>query len=1029
MNVRPALGWLIAPPLLVACLSASAAPPSIAGCRVFPSNNAWNMRVDGLQVHPQSAAWVSTIGSSTKLHPDFGPPAIDGPIGIPFVSVPGSQPFVPIVFDVDDESDPGPYPIPPDAPIEGGSDSSGDRHVLVVDAGNCHLYETDASYPQLDGSWQAYSGAVFDLGSNALRPDTWTSADAAGLPILLGLVRYSEVAAGEMNHAVRFTASATAKSHIWPARHDASSNTGTQFPPMGARFRLKAGVDISGFPQTDQVILKALKKYGMILADNGSSWYISGDSDNGWDDTILHALTTLHGSDFEAVDTTPMMVSVDSGESFRTPPPVSLRLVASGLASPTEIANAGDGSDRLFLVEKGGTIRILNNGGILATPFLSIASLVSTSSERGLLGLAFDPKFKTNRRFFVYYSRASDGAEQLSSFLVSAGDPNVADAASESPILTIPHPGFDNHNGGKLAFGPDGYLYIGVGDGGSGNDPPNNAQTLSVLLGKLLRIDVSGASGYTVPASNPFVGVGGTLPEIWAYGLRNPWRFSFDRRAGDLYIGDVGQGATEEVDFQPAGIAGGRNYGWRVFEGTGCNIPATGCSLPNHTPPVLQYHHDASGGIAITGGYVYRGRKSSALDGFYVYGDYGSNRIWAAVRSASGSAWGNFVIVEPPGVLNGISTFGEDEAGNLYVASINDGNIYAIDAPGPAAPGQGSQFDFDSNGKSDLLWANADGRAAIWLMNGIAPSATAEIIGAGTGWSVAQVADFNADGKSDLVWQHTDGRIAIYLMNGTTPSATQQILNAGGGWSVTHTPDLNGDGKADLLFQNTDGSVAVWTMNGTTMTGGTTLLGPGTGWSVTRTADFDGDGMDDILWTHTDGRVAIWLMNGTSVKSTGQILNAGTGWSVSHTADLDGDGKADIVWQHTDGSIAVWLMNGTAMASGSGILGAGTGWSVTRTADFDGDGRADLFFQHTDGRAAIWLMNGLTATTQTQILNAGGGWSAQRTVDLNGDGKADIVWQNTDGSVAVWLMNGTTMTSGSGILGTGTGWSVSAVNP
>ncbi len=340
----------------------------------------------------------------------------------------------------------------------------------------------------------------------------------------------------------------------------------------------------------------------------------------------------------------------------------------------------------------------------------------------------------------------------------------------------------------------------------------------------------------------------------------------------------------------------------------------------------------------------------------------------------------------------------------------------------------GVNGDFDDSGKSDLLWANADGRAAIWLMNGIAPSATAEIIGAGTGWSVAQVADFNADGKSDLVWQHTDGRIAIYLMNGTTPSATQQILNAGGGWSVTHTPDLNGDGKADLLFQNTDGSVAVWTMNGTTMTGGTTLLGPGTGWSVTRTADFDGDGMDDILWTHTDGRVAIWLMNGTSVKSTGQILNAGTGWSVSHTADLDGDGKADIVWQHTDGSIAVWLMNGTAMASGSGILGAGTGWSVTRTADFDGDGRADLFFQHTDGRAAIWLMNGLTATTQTQILNAGGGWSAQRTVDLNGDGKADIVWQNTDGSVAVWLMNGTTMTSGSGILGTGTGWSVSAVS-
>ncbi len=335
-------------------------------------------------------------------------------------------------------------------------------------------------------------------------------------------------------------------------------------------------------------------------------------------------------------------------------------------------------------------------------------------------------------------------------------------------------------------------------------------------------------------------------------------------------------------------------------------------------------------------------------------------------------------------------------------------------------------LDYDGDTKGDLLWANTDGRAAIWLMNGVSPASTAEIIGAGTGWSVVQVADFNGDGKSDLVWQHTDGRVAIYLMNGTAPSSTQQLLNAGP-WSVVQTPDLNGDGKADLLFQNTDGSAAAWTMNGTTVTGGATLMGPGTGWSVIKVADFDGDGNDDLLWKHTDGRHAIWLMNGLAVKQSTQILNAGN-WTAVQVADLDGDGKADIVWQNTDGSVAAWLMNGTAMASGTGILGAGTGWSVVKTGDFDGDGRADLVFQHTDGRAAIYLMNGLTPTTTTQILNAGGGWSAERILDLNGDGKSDIVWQNADGRVAVWLMNGTTMTGGSGILGTGTGWSVSAVS-
>ncbi len=289
---------------------------TIAGCPVFPSSNVWNTPIDGLPVHPNSAAWVATIGANKSLVTDFGSGTYQGePIGIPFVVVPGSQPKVPISFQYADESDPGPYPIPPNAPIEGGSQSTGDRHVLVIDRDNCVLYEVYSAYPQSDGSWQAGSGAIFPLNSNKLRPETWTSADAAGLPIFAGLVRYDEVAAGEIRHAIRFTVPETQRAYLWPARHFASSLTGAQYPPMGARFRLKASVDISGFSPTNQVILRALKKYGMLLADNGSSWYISGAPDDHWNNDDLHTLRNLQGSDFEAVDESSFVVDPNSGET------------------------------------------------------------------------------------------------------------------------------------------------------------------------------------------------------------------------------------------------------------------------------------------------------------------------------------------------------------------------------------------------------------------------------------------------------------------------------------------------------------------------------------------------------------------------------------------------------------------------------------------------------------------------------------------------------------------------------------------
>lgn len=308
-----------------------AASSSLEGCPVLPADNIWNTPIDTLPVAAFSNEFIASMGAATSLHPDFGQPYLDGgqlmPIGIPYTVVSGSQPKVPIDFDYADESDPGPYPIPPDAPIEGvpdwDPDYDGDRHILVLDRDSCLLYETFYTWPNGDGSWSAGSGAIFDLTSNALRPDGWTSADAAGLPILPGLVRYDEVAAGAVNHALRFTVANTRSIYVWPARHAASSLTGQQYPPLGQRFRLKANVDISGFPQQMQVILRAMKKYGLILADNGSNWYISGTADGRWDNDMLVAgFSQLKGSDFEAVDVSSLMVNPDSGQAKQSVPPV-----------------------------------------------------------------------------------------------------------------------------------------------------------------------------------------------------------------------------------------------------------------------------------------------------------------------------------------------------------------------------------------------------------------------------------------------------------------------------------------------------------------------------------------------------------------------------------------------------------------------------------------------------------------------------------------------------------------------------------
>jgi hypothetical protein len=285
--------------------------------RLFPADNVWNVPIVDLPLDPNSAAYVDAIGADEGLHPDFGSGLYEGvPIGIPYAAVSGSEPMVEVSFDYADESDPGPYPIPEDAPIEGGPDGEGDRHVLLLNRAECTLYELFDARPQADGSWTAGSGAIFDLSSNELRPAGWTSADAAGLPILPGLVRYDEVTAGEIAHALRFTAPRTQMAYLWPARHYASDDTDPDLPPMGQRFRLRADFDLADFSPTNQVILTALQTYGMFLADNGSAWFLSGVPDDRWDNDDLRALRdVVRGADFEAVDQSSLMVDEDSGEA------------------------------------------------------------------------------------------------------------------------------------------------------------------------------------------------------------------------------------------------------------------------------------------------------------------------------------------------------------------------------------------------------------------------------------------------------------------------------------------------------------------------------------------------------------------------------------------------------------------------------------------------------------------------------------------------------------------------------------------
>ncbi len=385
-------------------------------------------------------------------------------------------------------------------------------------------------------------------------------------------------------------------------------------------------------------------------------------------------------------------------------PNIQLQPVTTGLSSPLLATNAHDSSNRLFIIERGGKIKVLQPDATTTTDFLDITTKVLSGGEQGLLGLAFHPKYKTNRKFYVNYTRQNDGATVVSEFQVSASNRNVADT-TERILLTIAQP-FSNHNGGMIEFGPDGFLYIGMGDGGSGNDPGNRAQNVNELLGKMLRIDVDrteGALQYAIPADNPFAGATAGRDEIYAVGVRNPWRWSFDRLSGQLYAGDVGQNAREWIHL----IERGKNYGWATWEGTRCNTSKPPGSPECTALPLIQpfFEYDHSGGrCSITGGYVYRGARGTLAQGVYLYGDYCTGEIWQYLN-------GQNALVQDTTIS--ISSFGEDESGELYVCDLGGGRVLRV-----------------VNSTSPRNLGTVDG-AAYNKEAGIAPEAIASTFGTG----------------------------------------------------------------------------------------------------------------------------------------------------------------------------------------------------------------------------------------------------------------------------------------------------------
>ncbi len=629
--------------------------------------------------------------------------------------------------------------------------------------------------------------------------------------------------------------------------------------------------------------------------------------------------------------------------------PFTVRLqpfITSGLSSPVFMTSARDGTNRLFIVEQGGTIRVVQPGSNTSTEFLNITSRVLSGGERGLLGLAFHPEYSVNRRFFVYYTRQGDGAIQIAEYQASTSDPNVA-FATERALLTILHPTNANHNGGTIAFGPDGFLYAGPGDGGSGNDPPNNAQNINQLLGKILRIDVNNVSPtqtppYNIPPNNPFVGVNGA-DEVYAVGMRNPYRFSFDRGgANQLWAGDVGQGSWEEVDI----ITRGGNFGWRIYEGDHCtNID--GCAFPaNYVGPVFEYSSAGAGNprCSITGGFVYRGRQGNLPFGGYVYGDYCSGEILI---------WNNNQQTVLLDTTRNIVSFAEDESGEIYVIG-QGGTIEKIVRARASA-------DLDGDYRSDIaVYRPSNG---FWYVlnssNGTVRQQQFAVPA-----DIPAPEDFDGDNITDLgVFRQANGSWSFLRSSNNTISTTFW----GTLGDIPAAGDYDGDARADLTVFRP--SSAIWyTLRSTD--GGVSAVQFGVSADEPVAGDYDGDGRYDVaVWRASTG---IWY----SLNSSNGALRSshwGTNGDVPAQGDFDADGRIDTtVFRPSTG---IWY---TRRSSDNTLQGMqwGANNDIPAPGDFDGDGRDDIVvFRPSTG---IWY--GIRSSNMTTF---GVQWGSSGDVPLS----------------------------------------------
>ena len=729
------------------------------------------------------------------------------------------------------------------------------------------------------------------------------------------------------------------------------------------------------------------------------------------------------------------------------------------MSQPVFVTAAPRDNDRLFIVEKSGQIKILDldTRQVLATPFLDVSLQINTAGEGGLLGLAFDPNFAANRHVYVNLINTS-GDTEIRRYTVSASDPNRADPSSSTLILSVDQPaGLSNHKAGWLGFGPDGYLYAALGDGGGGGDPGENGQNVNTLLGKMLRLDVSAdafpddaARNYAIPSDNPFVGTAGA-DEIWALGLRNPWRNSFDRGLEQFFIADVGQGLWEEINLGSSGA----NYGWDVYEGPD-GFEAGPLGPGTLTFPIHSYNHPGPQGGSITGGYVYRG-ESEGLHGQYFFADFVSGRI--STLRFDGSSWiatdRTAQISADAGTINSPSSFGEDARGNLYVVDIG-GEVFRLtpqwnsadladtleagDGNDQIFAGAGGDALFGQNG-DDTLWgmlgndrldggAGSDdldgGAGADELFGGdgadhLVGAAGADLLAGGSeadrfvfdGSALAdartgvldRIGDFNQGNSAFANFTEGDlldlsGLLASARASGQATASLVRVLSDANGGPARLQVDTDGvaNGTDWITLATLDGvhhdqRVNV-TLNGFSAE---TIHVQG----LPTTTDFNPDS-SDILWQRTDGALMNFHMEGPTIASFGFPGSIGPEWQTAGTADYNGDHMTDALFRRGDGSLLLHTIVNNQLQSQTIIGPVGNEWRVLGSSDFNADGRDDILWQRNDGTLMIFNMNGAQILAAPLIGQIGAEWKLQGTGDYNSDGTGDMLWRRGDGSLLMF---------------------------